>query len=169
MYVHNHPINSQILTFWQSMAICQKCFVSFVNSLFCIAFVSTAKMQIIDTIYCVLSFFRIFISPFNQLSCLQISRNPFDIIRSGRMFSSFPSSDPPPLRANRIPPRMRAATRALQMQLHKEQGLSGWNKLDRGRSLNSLPRSRPPGYGWKPFGRSKERHLVDFFPGIFVF
>lgn len=90
------------------------------------------------------------------------------------MFSSFPTSDPPPPRANRIPPRMRAALRSLQMQLHREQGLPGWNKLDRGRSLKCLTGSRPPGSVRKPFGGSSDRHVVDVFffftyPGDFFF
>lgn len=165
--------------FWLSTVIRSElyfyfCFPGKLLVLYCITTVAGNKVQLNYTVICILYFFKkkifLFFVLFQQLSsCLQIGRNPFDIIRSERMFSSFPSSDPPPPRANRIPPRMRAATGSLQMQLHREQGLTGWNKLDRGRSLNNLPGSRPPGSMRKHFGWSSERHLVELFRDIFLF
>lgn len=84
------------------------------------------------------------------------------------MFSSFPSADPPPPRANRIPPRMRASTGSLQLLLHRQRGLPGWNKLDGGRSLNSPTGSHPPASKQERLGGPGGQHAVDSFPGIFM-
>lgn len=128
------------------------------------------KVQLNDTIICILYCFNRFIVLFNQLSsCLQIGRNPFDIIRLEWMFSSFPSRDPPPPIANRIPPRMRAATGSLQMQLHREQGLTSWNKLYRGRSLNNLPGSRATRVCAETFWTIKRATPGWISPGSFFF